>query len=150
MSKSKPPFFRQETRYSCAPACLRMVLEALGIHLDEAQLRELSGCSPLGTNAFQLIEAARQLGFTASRKYTLASLEELESLVAEGFFPIVYVDMWPLRGGRSGQNHALVVIAVDPERVTVLDPLVGENGMSREDFQVAWAEMRFLTIVIGM
>ena len=126
-----------------------MVLDALGVPIDEAQLRYLTDCSPLGTDAFQLIEVARQCGFTTSRKFTLASLEELSSLLEAGFFPIVYADMWPLRGGLSGQNHALVVIAVDSENVTVLDPLIGENRISREDFQTVWAEMRFLTIVIS-
>jgi predicted double-glycine peptidase len=57
--------------------------------------------------------------------------------------------MWPLRGGLSGQYHALVVIGVDPESVTVLDPQHGENRLPREDFQEAWAAMRFLTMVIG-
>ena len=126
-----------------------MVLGAFGVYVSEEQLRHLTNCSPLGTDAFQLIEAARQFGFTASRKYTLASLEELKSVVEEGIFPIVYVDMWPLRGGLSGQYHALVVIGVDPESVTVLDPQRGEYHLPREDFQEAWAAMRFLTIVIG-
>ena len=125
-----------------------MVLDALGVHIDEAMLRERSDCSPLGTDAFQLIEAARQCGFPASRKHTLASLEELVWLLEEEFFPIVYVDMWVLHGGLSGQNHALVVVAVDSEYVTIFDPLVGERRISREDFQAVWAEMRFLTIVI--
>ena len=77
------------------------------------------------------------------------SLTELTSFVEEGCFPIVYVDMWPLRGGISGQNHAFVVITVDPETVTVLDPLIGERTIPQEDFQVAWAAMRYLTIVIN-
>ena len=126
-----------------------MVLSALGVHIEEMQLRLFTDCFPLGTEAFQLLEAARQFGFTASRKHTLASLEELASIVGEGVFPIVYVDMWPLQGGRSGQNHALVVIAVDPDRVAVLDPQVGERSIPEEDFHAAWAAMRFLTIVIG-
>lgn len=125
-----------------------MVLAMLGIQLDEAQLRDLTDCSPLGTDAFQLIEAARHLGLTTSRKYTLETLEELTALIEEGVFPIVYVDMWPLRGGLSGQNHALVEVAVDLETVSVLDPLVGERNIPREDFQVAWAEMSFLTLMI--
>jgi ABC-type bacteriocin/lantibiotic exporter with double-glycine peptidase domain len=126
-----------------------MVLGALGVDVDEVRLRHLTDCSPLGTNAFQLIEAARQLGFTTSRKYTLASLDELASLVEEGLFPIVYVDMWPLRGGLSGQYHSLVVVALDSESVTVLDPQVGERRMTWDDFRVAWAEMHFLTIAIS-
>jgi hypothetical protein len=66
-----------------------MVLGAFGVHMDEAQVRHLTDCSPLGTDAFQLIEAARQFGFPATRKYTLASIEELDLVVREGSFPIV-------------------------------------------------------------
>ena len=60
------------------------------MHIDEAQLRHLTDCSPLGTEAFHLLEAARQLGCTTSRKYTLTSLEELASVIEEGLLPIVW------------------------------------------------------------
>jgi len=126
-----------------------MVLAALGRPMAEELLRVLTDCSPLGTEAFHLVEAARQLGFLASRKYTLASLDELATMLAEGHFPIVYVDLWPLQGGWSGQYHAMVVIDLDADQVTVLDPLHGERCVPREDFQVAWSAMRFLTIVIA-
>ena len=69
-------------------------------------------------------------------------------MLEEGGFPIVYVDMWPLQGGLSGQYHALVVVDVDSDNVMVLDPRVGERSLPREDFQEAWAAMRFLTLVI--
>ncbi len=110
-----------------------MVLGAFGVHADEEQLRHLTDCSPLGTDAFQLIEAARQFGLTASRTYTLASHEELASVIEEGGFPIVYVDMWPLQGGLSGQYHAVVVVGVASDSVTVLDPQRGECSLPRED-----------------
>jgi ABC-type bacteriocin/lantibiotic exporter with double-glycine peptidase domain len=126
-----------------------MVLAALGHPMAEDVLRVLTDCSPLGTDAFQVVEAARQLGFPASRKYTLASLDELATLLAEGHWPIVYVDLWPLQGGLSGQYHAMVVIALTPTDVTVLDPLHGERQLPREDFQAAWSAMRYLTIVIA-
>ena len=67
---------------------------------------------------------------------------------AEGHFPIVYVGLWPLQGGGSGQYHAMVVIDLDADQVTVFDPLHGERSVPREDFQEAWSAMRFLTIVI--
>jgi ABC-type bacteriocin/lantibiotic exporter with double-glycine peptidase domain len=126
-----------------------MVLTALGRPMAEEPLRVLTDCSPLGTDAFHLVEAARQLGFLASRKYTLASLDELATMLAEGHFPIVYVDLWPLQGGWSGQYHAMVVIDLDADQLTVLDPLHGERRVPREDFQEAWSAMRFLTIVIA-
>jgi ABC-type bacteriocin/lantibiotic exporter with double-glycine peptidase domain len=126
-----------------------MVLAGLGVEIEEARLRQLTDCSPLGTDAFLLVEAARQLGFTASRKYTLASLNELAGLLDEALFPIVYVDLWPIKGGLSGQYHSLVVIAIERESMIVLDPLVGERRLPREDFQTAWEAMHFLTIVIS-
>jgi ABC-type bacteriocin/lantibiotic exporter with double-glycine peptidase domain len=126
-----------------------MVLAALGRPMAEEPLRVLTDCSPLGTDAFHLVEAARQLGFLASRKYTLASLDELATMLAEGHFPIVYVDLWPLQGGWSGQYHAMVVIDLDADQVTVLDPLHGERRVPREDFREAWSAMRFLTIIIA-
>jgi len=126
-----------------------MVLAGFGLEMDEGQLRSLTDCTPLGTDAFRLVEAARQLGFTASRKHTLASIDELAQLLDEGLLPIVYVDLWPVRGGRSGQLHSLVVVQVEHDNVMVLDPLLGENNLTREEFQAAWAEMRFLTIVVN-
>lgn len=126
-----------------------MVLSGFGLQIDEAELRRLSDCTPLGTEAFRLVEAARQLGFPASRKHTLASLDELSRLTDEGMFPIVYVDLWPIKGGLSGQFHSLAVVGVGREDVRVLDPLLGEGRLAREEFQAAWAQMRFLTIIIA-
>jgi ABC-type bacteriocin/lantibiotic exporter with double-glycine peptidase domain len=126
-----------------------MVLAALGRPMAEELLRVLTDCSPLGTDAFHLVEAARHLGFPASRKYTLASLDELATMLAEGHFPIVYVDLWPLQGGLSGQYHAMVVLDLDADHVTILDPLHGERRVPREAFQAAWSAMHFLTIVIA-
>jgi ABC-type bacteriocin/lantibiotic exporter with double-glycine peptidase domain len=125
-----------------------MVLGNFGLEMDEAQLRSLTDCTPLGTEAFHLVEAARQLRFTASRKYTLSSIDELARLLDEGLFPIVYVDLWPIRGGVSGQFHSVVVIRIEQDGIWVLDPFIGERRLAKEDFQAAWAEMRFLTIVI--
>jgi hypothetical protein len=66
-----------------------------------------------------------------------------------GAFPFVSIALCPLQGGRSGQVHALVVIAIDTNQVTVLAPLVGEPQRPRNDFQAIWAAMRFLTLVIA-
>jgi len=125
-----------------------MVLGSFGLEMDEGRLRSLTDCTPLGTDAFHIVEAARQLGFTASRKYTLSSIDELSRLLDEGLFPIVYLDLWPIRGGVSGQFHSVVVVGMEQDGISVLDPLIGERTLAKEDFQAAWAEMRFLTIVI--
>jgi ABC-type bacteriocin/lantibiotic exporter with double-glycine peptidase domain len=142
-------FYRQETRYSCAPACLRMVLSAWDVHVDEAKLRELADCTPFGTYAFNLVEAARKLGLTATRKHNLESIDDLTRIVGAGLFPIVYVDLCPIRGGTSGQYHSLVVEVATQKTVIVLDPLLGEHSIPAEDFLAAWEEIGCLTIVVS-
>jgi ABC-type bacteriocin/lantibiotic exporter with double-glycine peptidase domain len=47
---SKLPFYKQEEPYSCAPACLRMVLAAKGYTVSESALRERCDCTFLGTD----------------------------------------------------------------------------------------------------
>ena len=126
-----------------------MVLNSLGLDLSESELRQLSDCSPFGTDAFQVVEAARRLGFRSSRKFTLGSVDDLRDLIVQGCYPIVYVDLWPIKGGLSGQYHSQVVISVDDEQLIVLDPLVGESAITRLDFDVAWSQMHRLAIIIS-
>ena len=38
----RPPYHPQETEYSCGAACLRMVLQHLGVVRTEAELRALT------------------------------------------------------------------------------------------------------------
>ncbi len=149
-NKSRPEFDKQETSYSCASACLQIALWAWGCELDEAELRRLSKCTPFGTNASHLVEAAQRLGFKASRKCTLASLNELVRLTQLHLNPIVYVDLWPLKGGISGQQLCLLVYEVELETVVVFNPVVGWQNFAHEDFLAIWSAMRFLTIVIDL
>lgn len=143
---SKPPFHKQETRYSCVPASLRMVLSGFGVDLSESELRALCDCTPFsGTDALLAVEAARQLGFNATSKYNL-SPANLEALLSDGNYPIVFVDLRPIDG--IPEQHALVVIEMNANFVAVLDPLKGERLLPRDDFLLAWAWQRNLTIVI--
>ena len=59
----KPPFHKQETRYSCVPACLRMVLGSFGVDLSESALRVHCDCMPYGTDALMAVDAARALAW---------------------------------------------------------------------------------------
>lgn len=146
MSKSKPPFHKQETTYSCVPACLRMVLAGLGLDLTEERLRELCDCGPLfGTEALRAVEAARGLGFAGTAKYTLR-YDELRGLVEGGRFPVAYVSLEAIGG--TEESHAVVVVEADDEAVTVYDPLHGERRLSRQSFATGWAARRNLIIIV--
>ena len=58
------PHFKQELRYSCIPACARMVLAFFGSQHTEAELRALMKTDPSGTPVRRLTELTH-LGFAA-------------------------------------------------------------------------------------
>jgi ABC-type bacteriocin/lantibiotic exporter with double-glycine peptidase domain len=140
-----PKFHKQETRYSCLPACLRIVFSSFNLDISESELRRLCDCTPFGTEALKAVDAARQLGFSQSAKYTL-SIDELETLVATGNYPIVLVNLIPIDG--IVDSHALVVIEMNRTIVRVFDPLCGERVLPYETFFTAWAMMHSLVILI--
>ena len=142
----KPPFHKQETLYSCVPACLRMVLGSFGVDIAESALRTRCDCAPYGTDALMAVDAARALGFIKTAKYTL-SLEELQTVVKGGHHPIVFVDLNPLDG--LDAIHAMVVIDVSEQEIVVMDPLQGERRFLLYVFTAAWARRHNRTLLVA-
>lgn len=90
---------------------MRMVLSGFGLDLTEDRLRELCDCNPLfGTDAMRAVEAARDLGFTKTAKYTL-QYEELRRLVEDGRHPIAYLSLEAIGG--TEESHAVVVVEAE-------------------------------------
>lgn len=143
----KPPLYKQEAGYSCAPACLRMVLAYFGIFETEERLIELSDCMPDGTRPLGLIDAARNYGFKETRKYNQLSLDDLKYIIEQKLYPIVYVGVCLSPLSRP-EKHAMVVVAIDEDRVEVLDPLRGDIVFSHEEFESEWINTRQLTILV--
>ena len=123
-----------------------MVLASFGVIKSEAELRELCDCTIFGTAAVELVRAAHQLGFTASRKYSL-TLADLEEFTRQGYWPIVYVVLSV--GGPAPDVHSLLVISVTEAEVRVLDPQRGSRLISIEAFSAMWAAIRNLAVVIA-
>jgi ABC-type bacteriocin/lantibiotic exporter with double-glycine peptidase domain len=143
---SKPPFLKQETTYSCVPACLRMVLSGCGTVKSESDLRTLCDCNVFGTDALKVVDAARHLGFLQTAKHNL-SLANLKTLVIRGLYPIVFVNMMPIDG--IDESHALVVHEFTSDSIVVLDPAIGERTLDLKPFVEAWAARRNLTIIVA-
>lgn len=123
-----------------------MVFGSFGFDIAESDLRARCDTTAFyGTDALRAVEVARQFGFTHTAKHTL-TLAELQTLVAAGHSPIVFVDLNPLDGVEA--IHALVVVAFTEQAVTVLDPLVGERTLPLQSFTMAWALRHKLTIIV--
>jgi ABC-type bacteriocin/lantibiotic exporter with double-glycine peptidase domain len=122
-----------------------MVLANLGVTVAEDELRVLCDCTVFGTDALKTVDAARRLGLTRTAKYTL-TIKELQTLVSDGHFPIVFVDLRPIDGRRD--IHTLVVIGISHEEVIALDPLKGERSFPLQAFNAAWAMRHNLAILV--
>ena len=122
-----------------------MILGSLGVDVPENWLRTLCDSTLLGTDALKAVDAARQLGFAGSGKYTL-SLAELKALTANGDYPIVFVSLLPIDGRKDA--HAIVIVEFTAQEVLVLDPLFGERLLPLDTFQTAWTMSHNLAILV--
>ncbi len=122
-----------------------MVLSSFNFDVPEADLRVLCDCTSIGTDALKVVDAARQLGFAKTAKYTL-SMKDLETVVANKLFPIVFIDLRPIEGFKEA--HALVVISASDLAVQVYDPAQGERFVARQTFSTAWAMRHNLAIIV--
>jgi ABC-type bacteriocin/lantibiotic exporter with double-glycine peptidase domain len=122
-----------------------MVLLGFNMDVAEADLRRLCDCNFSGTSALKAVNAARQLGFARTAKHML-SVDDLEAVVTDGKFPIVFVDLTPIDG--LCEAHAFVVIGVSGSDIQVYDPAKGERFIPRRVFALAWARRHQLAIIV--
>lgn len=115
------------------------------MYYSEAELCKMCDCTMFGTEAFQAVEAARNLGCLKTNKYNL-TLKDLVTLLLHELYPIVYVELQPI--DQTFGTHAMVVLSIDEMTVNVLDPMVGEREFKRSLFEAAWAFTKGLTIVV--
>ena len=74
------PHYKQSNPGACLPACVRMVLAALGGEYTEAQVAATLGCYEFGTPANRVTRLTK-LGYRV--QYGPSSLEELDAQVRE-------------------------------------------------------------------
>ncbi len=58
-------FIKQHDIKDCGAACLATISKQYGLNLSISKIREVAGTDKQGTNAYGMIKAAEQLGFTA-------------------------------------------------------------------------------------
>jgi predicted double-glycine peptidase len=121
-----------------------MVLESFGVVRTEPELCDLCKCDESGTHPDDLVNAAQTLGRTRTHK-EFPSLNALKSYLDQGLYPIAYVGL-PKPNPQS--LHAVVVVEISVDEVTVYDPAWGECVWSLDDFLQAWSWKKRLTILI--
>ena len=118
-----------------------------GITVDEITLRHCCHTDKLGTTTKATVECARHYGLQAT-EISNATWTELLGWLAEGIYPIVFVNLFPIDALWS--YHAVVVEEVVYETVTLLDPLVGRRQVVTAAFEQAWQlHKRRVVVIVG-
>jgi len=139
-------FFEQETPYSCVPACLRMVLNHFGIEASEDELRLRSYTTHLGTNARDAVVCVQSYGLHA-KEFREASLEELRGWLGKNLYPVLLIDLRPLRNETG--RHAIVAEEISETDLIYLDPLVGRQTSSLDVIEKSWQMNSHRAILIS-
>jgi ABC-type bacteriocin/lantibiotic exporter with double-glycine peptidase domain len=122
-----------------------MVLSHFNLSVSEAELRARCDCTIFGADAPLVVDVARQLGFNKTDIQNL-SPDELQTILDEGRYPIVYVNLLPI-DGREGA-HALVALEIEDDAVAVYDPDQGERLLPLGAFFKAWELQCNLAIIV--
>jgi predicted double-glycine peptidase len=141
------PDVLQETDYTCGPATMRAVLAFLQRRqVSEKQLARLMKTnSDVGTDPYDLCNAARQLGLWAETREQMG-IDDLDDCVREGVAVIVLFQAWkdPQRPEAYQEDwadgHYSAVIGVDRDNVYLEDPWVlGRiETIPRDEFMQRW------------
>lgn len=117
---AKVPVVIQLEMLECGAACLAMVMAYYGKWIPLEQVRLDCGVSRDGSNAVNILKAARNHGFTA-RGYRY----EPEKLKSEGQFPCII--HWNF-------NHFVVLCGFKKDKAILNDPARGHYAVSMENF----------------
>ena len=117
---ARVPVIMQMEALECGAACLTMILAYYRKWIPLEQVRKDCGVSRDGSNAMNILLAARSYGLTAN-----AFKAEPETLKKEGIFPCIV--HWEF-------NHFIVVCGFKHGKVYINDPARGRVAISEEDF----------------
>jgi ATP-binding cassette, subfamily C, bacterial len=112
----------------CGAAALGIICAYHGLNLPLEQLRMDCGVGRDGTNAKNILTAARSYGLEgkAYRRNARSSLE----------LPLPFIAFWEY-------NHFLVVEGFDEKRVYLNDPALGKTWVSQEEFAASYSGVSF-------
>ena len=121
---ARVPVVMQLEALECGAACLTMVLAYYDKWIPLEQVRKDCGVSRDGSNALNILRAARSYGME-----TAAYRAEPDTLKKEGTFPCIV--HWEF-------NHFVVVDGFRRGRVCINDPARGRVSISEEEFDRAF------------
>lgn len=127
---------KQHDITDCGAACLATISKQYGLKLPISKIREIAGTDKQGTNAYGMVKAAEQLGFTA--KGVKGNQDAFFS-----DFPLPAIAHVVIDGKLL---HYVVVHKITKKEVVIADPAKGIVKYSPEDFFKIWTGVLILLV----
>lgn len=127
---------RQHDITDCGAACLATISKQYGLKLSITRIREIAGTDKKGTNAYGMVKAAEELGFTAK------AMKGDQQAFLSGF-PLPAVAHVVIDGTLL---HYIVIHKITQKKVIIADPAKGLITLTPEEFYQIWTGVLILMI----
>ena len=127
---------KQHDITDCGAACLATVSKQYGLSTSITKIREVAGTDKMGTNAYGMVKAAEQLGFTAK-----AVKGNQEAFFSE--FPLPAIAHVVVDGTLL---HYVVIHKITKKEVVLADPAKGIVKKTPEEFFKEWTGILILLV----
>lgn len=127
---------KQHDITDCGAACLATISKQYGLSTSITKIRETAGTDKMGTNAYGMVKAAEQLGFTAK-----AVKGNQEAFFSE--FPLPAIAHVIVDGSLL---HYVVIHKITKNEVIIADPAKGIVKKPPEEFFKEWTGVLILLV----
>lgn len=127
---------KQHDITDCGAACLATISKQYGLKISISKIREIAGTDKQGTNAYGMVKAAEQLGFTAK-----GVKGNKEAFFSE--FPLPAIAHVVVDGKLL---HYVVIHKITKKEVVVADPGKGIVKYTPDDFFNIWTGVLILLV----
>jgi ABC-type bacteriocin/lantibiotic exporter with double-glycine peptidase domain len=145
-----PVSHRQQSQSSdCLATCAAMLLEYLHVPFKYEHLLRLLRVRSFGTE-FPNLRYLESLGLSVLIEQ--GTVETLRGHLERGLPPIVFVNTGLLSYWQEQTGHALVVLAIEDEKIYLNDPRFADapKAIPLTEFEAAWIEQDQEYAVVGL
>jgi len=141
------PKLKQESNYTCLPACVRIILDYFNCKLSEKDISIACNTTKAGTLLNDSLHAIQSFGFNVTQIQD-GMLDDLFQSIVDGEPVIVIIGVEHLPYGDFG-THAVVVNGFEDNDIIFVDPGLGkEMRMNIIKFLNAWQSREKSGIII--
>ena len=127
---------KQHDITDCGAACLATISKQYGLQTSITRIRRIAGTDKQGTNAYGMVKAAEQLGFTAK-----AVKGNRDAFFSE--FPLPAIAHVVVDGSLL---HYVVIHKITKKQVVIADPAKGLVKKAPEEFFKEWTGVLILLV----